>query len=79
MRRQSSFSLICVLVVFSLAAFGFFAELMKVNIPEEYRDFLRIGTCSWKFDSWKGLYYESGKSYRASDYLLFTIYFKPDM
>jgi uncharacterized protein YecE (DUF72 family) len=42
---------------------------MKVAIPEEYRNLLRIGTCSWKFDSWKGLYYEPGKVYRADDYL----------
>lgn len=42
---------------------------MKVVIPEEYKEFLRIGTCSWKFESWKGLYYEPGKSYRAGDYL----------
>ena len=42
---------------------------MKVLIPEKYKNFLRIGTCSWKFDSWKGLYYEAGKSYRSEDYL----------
>lgn len=42
---------------------------MKVLIPEEYRKFLKIGTCSWKFESWKGLYYETGKSYRAGDFL----------
>ena len=42
---------------------------MKVAIPEEYKNLLRIGTCSWKFESWKGLYYESGKAYRADDYL----------
>ncbi|MFC2168842.1 DUF72 domain-containing protein [Acidobacteriota bacterium] len=42
---------------------------MKVLIPDKYRDFLRIGTCSWKFESWKGLYYDPGKSYRAADYL----------
>jgi len=42
---------------------------MKVEIPDRYKDSLRLGTCSWKFDSWKGLYYDSSKSYRADDYL----------
>lgn len=42
---------------------------MKVVIPEEYQSYLRIGTCSWKYDSWKGLYYEKGKNYRPYDYL----------
>ena len=42
---------------------------MKLNIPSEYRPHLRIGTCSWKYDSWKGLYYEAGKKYRPDDYL----------
>lgn len=42
---------------------------MKVNIPDDYQPYLRIGTCSWKFDSWRGLYYESGKKYRPDDYL----------
>lgn len=42
---------------------------MKVNIPEDYKPFLRIGTCSWKFDSWKGLFYDADKTYRPDDYL----------
>jgi uncharacterized protein YecE (DUF72 family) len=42
---------------------------MKVVIPEKYQPYLRIGTCSWKYDSWKGLYYEKGKNYRPNDYL----------
>ncbi len=42
---------------------------MKVAIPKEYQPYLRIGTCSWKYDSWKGLYYEKGKNYRPNDYL----------
>jgi uncharacterized protein YecE (DUF72 family) len=42
---------------------------MKVKIPEEYRPYLRIGTCSWKFDSWKGLYYNPNRKYRPNDYL----------
>jgi uncharacterized protein YecE (DUF72 family) len=42
---------------------------MPVNIPTDYADHLRIGTCSWKYDSWKGLYYDANKTYRANDYL----------
>jgi len=42
---------------------------MKVVIPEEYQPYLRMGTCSWKYDSWKGLYYEKRKNYRPNDYL----------
>lgn len=30
---------------------------------------LRIGTCSWKYGSWKGLVYDVDKSYNAHDYL----------
>lgn len=30
---------------------------------------LKLGTCSWKYDSWKGLVYDQDKKYRASDYL----------
>lgn len=30
---------------------------------------LRVGTCSWKYDSWKGLVYEPDKSYGPYDYL----------
>jgi uncharacterized protein YecE (DUF72 family) len=43
---------------------------MKIDIPEPTNQSLRLGTCSWKFDSWKGLYYEPGKNYRPDDYLL---------
>lgn len=42
---------------------------MKLNIPSKYKSYLRIGTCSWKYDSWKGLYYEAGKKYRPDEYL----------
>jgi uncharacterized protein YecE (DUF72 family) len=41
----------------------------EVSIPQELRRFLRLGTCSWKYDSWKGLIYEKGKRYRPDDYL----------
>ncbi|MFQ5512641.1 MAG: DUF72 domain-containing protein [Candidatus Krumholzibacteriia bacterium] len=42
---------------------------MRTEIPESYRPYLRIGTCSWKYDSWKGLYYDAQRKYRAGDYL----------
>lgn len=42
---------------------------MKEKIPEDLRPFLRIGTCSWKFDTWKGLFYDPSKTYRPDDYL----------
>lgn len=43
--------------------------MIAVEIPASYRPYLRIGTCSWKYDSWKGLIYEQGKAYRPDDYL----------
>ena len=30
---------------------------------------LRLGTCSWKYDSWKGLIYDPAKTYSPHDYL----------
>jgi uncharacterized protein YecE (DUF72 family) len=45
------------------------AKELDFSIPEEYAEYLRIGTCSWKYDSWKGLVYDAGKTYRAQDYL----------
>jgi uncharacterized protein YecE (DUF72 family) len=38
-------------------------------IPAPLLPYLRVGTCSWKYDSWKGLIYQAGKAYRAQDYL----------
>jgi uncharacterized protein YecE (DUF72 family) len=43
--------------------------VISIDIPAHYRPWLRIGTCSWKYDSWKGLVFEKGKSYRPDDYL----------
>ena len=43
---------------------------LDFSVPREFRGLLRLGTCSWKYDSWKGLIYELGKSYRPNDYLL---------
>ncbi len=42
---------------------------MNIKIPEAYQPYLRIGTCSWKFDSWKGLLYDPAKIYKPDDYL----------
>jgi len=39
------------------------------DIPGELASHLRIGTCSWKYDSWKGLVYEPNRQYRPDDYL----------
>jgi len=38
-------------------------------VPAAFKRYLRIGTCSWKYDSWKGLVYDRGKTYRPEDYL----------
>jgi len=38
-------------------------------IPKAFKPYLRVGTCSWKYDSWKGLVYDRGKAYRPEDYL----------
>ncbi|MGB7296434.1 MAG: DUF72 domain-containing protein [Candidatus Aminicenantales bacterium] len=43
--------------------------MVSVEIPVVYRPYLRLGTCSWKYDSWKGLIYDKGKTYRPDDYL----------
>ena len=43
--------------------------MLKVSIPKELRGLLRLGTCSWKYDSWKGLIYDPAKRYRPNDYL----------
>ena len=42
--------------------------LNLLNIPSAYENRLRLGTCSWKYDSWKGLVYDAGKAYQAGDY-----------
>jgi uncharacterized protein YecE (DUF72 family) len=38
--------------------------------PKNYHPQLRVGTCSWKYDSWKGLIYETEKDYKPYDYLI---------
>jgi uncharacterized protein YecE (DUF72 family) len=42
---------------------------LGLAIPKPLRPYLRLGTCSWKYDSWKGLLYDPARSYRADDYL----------
>ncbi len=42
---------------------------MIFKIPPAFEPYLRIGTCSWKYESWKGLIYEPEKAYRPDDYL----------
>ena len=42
---------------------------MSKELPKQYSHHLRIGTCSWKYDSWKGLIYDPDKNYRPDDYL----------
>jgi uncharacterized protein YecE (DUF72 family) len=42
---------------------------LDLAVPDALRPFLRIGTCSWKYDSWKGLLYDRARDYRAADYL----------
>jgi uncharacterized protein YecE (DUF72 family) len=37
--------------------------------PQALKPYLRVGTCSWKYNSWKGLLYDPGKTYRPEDYL----------
>jgi hypothetical protein len=39
------------------------------DIPAGFAGRLRIGACSWKYDSWKGLVYDPGRGYRPEDYL----------
>ena len=47
---------------------------MKIEIPEFHRLHLRLGTCSWKYDSWKGLFYDPARKYRADDYRVGFVY-----
>lgn len=42
---------------------------LNLAIPERYRGCLRVGTCSWKCDSWKGLIYRPDVDYSPNDYL----------
>ena len=44
--------------------------MLNLNIPKEYRPYLRLGTCSWKHEGWKGLVYRPGVRYTGEDYLV---------
>jgi len=44
--------------------------MLSYSMPIAYEDYLAIGTCSWKYDSWKGLLYDEGTRYHADDYLV---------
>jgi uncharacterized protein YecE (DUF72 family) len=39
------------------------------RIPPAYRALLRVGACSWKYESWKGLVYRRDADYGPFDYL----------
>lgn len=40
-----------------------------LRVPNTISSNIRIGTCSWKYDSWKGLIYDPKKNYKPNDYL----------
>ena len=42
---------------------------LDLSVTREFRGLLRLGTCSWKYDTWKGLIYEPLKTYRPDEYL----------
>ncbi len=43
---------------------------MNLSVPKKYAEYLRVGTCSWKYDTWKGLLYEEETTYHRDDYLV---------
>jgi uncharacterized protein YecE (DUF72 family) len=43
--------------------------MSNLHIPKKYQPYLRMGTCSWKYDSWRGLVYDPDKKYGPYDYL----------
>ncbi len=43
--------------------------LPELKLSKKYKPYLKIGTCSWKYDSWKGLVYDPEKKYSHYDYL----------
>ncbi len=43
--------------------------MLEISLPKALRGLLRLGTCSWKYDSWKGLLYDPARRYRPDDYL----------
>jgi len=45
------------------------SPLLSYRIPPALAPYLRIGTSTWKHNSWKGLFYDPGRIYRPEDYL----------
>jgi uncharacterized protein YecE (DUF72 family) len=43
--------------------------MISAEIPSRFRPNLFLGTCSWKYDSWKGLVYDEDKTYGPDEYL----------
>lgn len=43
--------------------------MMVLSLPENYRPYLKMGTCSWKYDSWNGLVYPEEGLVINEDYL----------
>jgi len=42
---------------------------LDIKVPGDLKGWLRLGTCSWKYESWKGLIYKEGRTYRPAEYL----------
>ena len=42
---------------------------LRLTVPKKLQGLLRVGTTSWKYDSWKGLIYDPAKTYKPDDYL----------
>ena len=42
---------------------------LSLTVPKKFQGLLRLGTTSWKYDTWKGLIYDKGKTYRPDEYL----------
>ena len=47
----------------------YWAIMITMTELDKYQGKLRVGTCSWKYDSWKGLVYSTDKKYGPYDYL----------
>ena len=45
------------------------AMLQPLTISKAYAEHLKIGTCSWKYESWQGVVYDPDKRYSPLHYL----------
>ena len=43
---------------------------MNLAIPQDLAPYLKLGTCSWKYDSWRGLIYPSDAQDLSANYLV---------